>query len=89
MSNFETLDRLKRIETKLVRFAEELGVDTEVNRDWLTVDEPNKVIYVSTMGRSLSVMLTEAERQGAKRSKGNKVTYDVVHKGEVVGTLDI
>jgi hypothetical protein len=87
MSTFETIDRLKRIETKLVRFAEELGIDTEVNRDWLTVDEPNHVIYISTMGRSLLVMKREAERKGAPEGKGK--TYEIVHKGNVVGTIEI
>lgn len=87
MSQHEIIDRLKRIETKVVRFAEELGVDTEVNRDWLTADVANHVIYVSTLGRSLQVMKSEAIRKGAPEGAGK--TYDIVHKGDVVGTLDI
>jgi hypothetical protein len=84
-ADYEVIDRLKRIETKLVRFAEELGIDTDVTRDWITVDEPNKVIYLSTMGRSLAVMKIEAKRRGAT----SKLTYDVVHKGNVVATLTL
>jgi hypothetical protein len=86
MSDYETIDRLKRIETKLVRMAEELGVDTEVDRDWITIDEPSKVIYISTLGRSLMVMLKEAAKRGAK---GDGSVYDVVHRGKVVATLSI
>lgn len=82
MSNeYEVIDRLRRIETKLVRFAEELGIDTDVQRNWLTVDAG--VIYVSTLGRSMAVMRMEAVRQGAKA--GN--FYDVVHKGDVCAKL--
>ena len=84
-ADYEVIDRLKRIETKLVRFAEELGIDTDVSRDWLTVDEPNKVIYLATMGRSLAVMKIEAKRRGGT----SRLTYDVVHKGSVVATLTL
>jgi len=87
MSQYEIIDRLKRIETKVVRFAEELGVDTEANRDWLTADVANHVIYVSTLGRSLQVIRSEAIRKGVPDGAGK--TYDIVHKGELVGTMDI
>lgn len=82
-SDYETIDRLRRIETKLVRFAEELGIDTDVQRDWLSVDNNTMVIYVSTLGRSMAVMKMEAMRRGAKA--GN--FYDVVHKGDVCAKL--
>lgn len=87
MNEKEIIDRLKRIETKLVVFAEALGIDTDVTRDWLTVDEPHKVIYLSTKGRSLSVIASEAARRGATTGKG--FTYDLVHQGDVIGTIDL
>lgn len=83
MADYETIDRLRRIETKLVRFAEELGIDTDVQRDWITVDDTAKVIYVSTLGRSMAVIRMEAMRRGAKA--GN--FYDIVHKGDVCAKL--
>lgn len=87
MNDKEIIDRLKRIETKLVVFAEALGIDTDVSRDWLTVDEPQKVIYISTKGRSLAVISSEAVRRGATPDKG--YTYDLVHKGDVIGSIDL
>lgn len=87
MSEKEIIDRLKRIETKLVVFAEALGIDTDVSRDWLTVDEPHKVIYLSTKGRSLSVIASEAVRRGA--TAGGGYTYDLVHQGNVIGSVDL
>lgn len=82
----EIINRLKRLETKLVRFAEEMGKDTDVDHDWMTVDEPALVIYVSTLSRSMMVMREEARKRGAK-SVGK--SYDVVHKGVVVATLEL
>ena len=49
--------RLIRIESKLVRGFEELGVSLDVDPDWLTVDNAANTVYVSTIGRSLSVLL--------------------------------
>ena len=80
----EITDRLKRIETKLVRFAEESGIDTDVTFDWMTIDDPARVIYVSTLGRSWLVMHKEALKRGA--TKRNKF-YDIVFRGDVVGTI--
>lgn len=84
MSNNEVIERLKRIETKIVRFAEELGVDTDVNHDWLTVDDDARIVYVSTLGRSFIVMQQEAVKRGATR-KGRY--YDLVHQGNTYGTI--
>jgi hypothetical protein len=87
MTTLTDLDaRLRRIETKIVRGFEELGADTDVVMDWLTVDDASATLYVSTLGRSLIVMKEEAKKRGATRVGK---TYDIVHRGEVVGTIII
>lgn len=80
----DILMRLLRIETKLVRGFEELGVNIDKDNEWLTLDEPNKVVYVATIGRSLTVLLSDMERAGAKHAGHH---YDIVHRGNVVGTI--
>lgn len=76
--------RLTRTESKLVRGFEELGINIDTDHDWMSVEEDSRTVYISTMGRSLAVILTDMKRHGAKQT--GKV-YDLVHKGEVVGTL--
>jgi hypothetical protein len=76
--------RLTRIETKLVRGFEELGVNIDQDKEWLSVDEQNLVVYVSTLGRSMTVILSDMARNGAK-SVGK--FYDIVNRGEVVGAI--
>jgi hypothetical protein len=87
MSNYiekELMNRLTRIETKLVRGFEELGVNIDKDTEWLSVDEPNRVVYISTLGRSMTVMLSDMARAGATKVGG---WYDIVHRGDVVGTI--
>ena len=87
MSNYidkELVNRLTRIETKLVRGFEELGVNIDKDAEWLSVDEPNRVVYISTLGRSMTVMLSDMQRGGAVK-EGD--WYDIVHRGDVVGTI--
>ena len=80
----ELINRLTRIETKLVRGFEELGVNIDKDNEWLTLDETSRVVYVSTLGRSLTVMLSDMARAGA--TQVGRV-YDVVHRGDFVGTI--
>jgi hypothetical protein len=80
----DVLYRLTRIETKLVRGFEELGVNIDQDREWLSVDEENLVVYVSTLGRSMTVVLSDMERAGAKSVDK---FYDIVNRGEVVGSI--
>ena len=87
MSNYiekELINRLTRIETKLVRGFEELGVNIDKDTEWLSVDEPNRVVYISTLGRSMTVMLSDMQRAGATKESD---WYDIVHRGDVVGTI--
>lgn len=80
----DLLNRLTRIETKLVRGFEELGVNIDKDEDWLTLDEASAVVYVSTLGRSMIVMLSDMARAGANK-EGKE--YDIVHRGDIVGTI--
>jgi hypothetical protein len=66
MASFEreVMNRLVRVESKLVRGFE--------------------VIYVSTLGRSLNVMLTDMGRNGATHIDKE---YEIIHKGDVIGTV--
>jgi hypothetical protein len=83
-STKELMLRLTRIESKLVRGFEELGVNIDTDRDWLTVDDDQRVVYIATLGRSIMVMLNDMASRGATHV-GKE--YDIVHKGNVVGTI--
>lgn len=80
----DMMNRVMRIETKLTRGFEELGVNIDADTEWLTLDEEQCVVYVATMGRSLTVLLSDMARAGAKQ-EGKQ--YDIVHRGEVVGAV--
>jgi hypothetical protein len=84
MSERDLINRLIRIESKLVRGFEELGVNIVSRDDWLTVDNAARTVFISTLGRSMTVMLSDMERAGATHV-GKE--YEIVHKGEVVGTV--
>jgi hypothetical protein len=76
--------RLMRIESKLVRGFEELGVSLDVDPDWMTVDDEENTVYVSTIGRSLVVVIQEMKARGAEKVGQH---YDIVHRGQVVATV--
>ena len=80
----DLLFRMTRIETKLVRGFEELGVNIDKDNDWLSVDDASRVVYISTLGRSLTVMLSDMARAGATHWGKD---YDIVHGGDVIGTI--
>ncbi len=80
----EVMNRLVRIESKLVRGFEELGVNIDKDTDWLTVDDAARVVYVSTLGRSLVVMISDMARAGASHVGKD---YEIIHKGNVIGTV--
>lgn len=73
--------RLTRMESRLVRGFEELGVNTEQDSDWISVDDASRTVYVSTIGRSLVVLMQEMARKGATH---NGEVYDVVHQGQII-----
>jgi hypothetical protein len=80
----EVMSRLVRIESKLVRGFEELGVNIDTSTDWLRVDDLQRVVYINTLGRSMSVLLTDMARNGASQI-GKE--YDIVHAGDLIGTI--
>lgn len=80
----DVINRLIRLESKLVRGFEELGVNIASRDDWLTVDDATRTVFISTLGRSMTVMLNDMARAGATQE--GKV-YDIVHKGDNVGTI--
>lgn len=76
--------RLVRIESKLVRGFEELGVELGVDKRWLTVDDASNIIYVSTLGRSMQVIIQEMKALGATKVGEY---YEVVSGGKVVAYI--
>ena len=80
MSNLASIEnRLTRMETKLIRGFEELAVDTDIDPDWLSVQDGT--IFISNMGRSLKVIMETAKKKGAKIGEHE---YEIVHKGRAV-----
>lgn len=86
MSNFEReiMNRLIRIESKLVRGFEEIGVNIDKDANWLSVDDVSRVVYIATLGRSMTVILSDMAREGATHVGD---VYELIHKGDVVGTI--
>ena len=82
----ETLSRLVRVESKLVRGFEELGISTDKDDDWLSVDNAARIVYVSTIGRSLMVLLSDMGRLGATHYGDN---YKVIHKGVTIAVVEL
>lgn len=79
----ESIDsKLTRIETKLIRGFEELGADTSFDHNWLSV--AGSTIYVNTLGRSLTVLIATAKKQGAKLGEQK---YDVMYRDKIVAVI--
>lgn len=71
----ELAQRLIRLETKLVRGFEELGVNIDAETDWISVDEMAGEIHLHTLGRSMKVLLTTMHKLGASRYGQEYVIY--------------
>lgn len=76
--------RLIRLESKLVRGFEELGIALTPEDDWLVVDEEQLVVHIKTLGRSLSVILKRMHECGAL-SVGS--FYKLKYRGKTIGTI--
>ena len=75
-------ERLQRIESRVVRGFEELGVSV-TDDDWCKVDNVRLSVSVRTPGRSL-----RAIRLAIKAAGGySGVSYDVIVKGESIATV--
>lgn len=77
-------ERLVRLETKLTRGFEELGIALESNTTWLTVDEASRIVNLKTDGRSLKVILREMHKRGAS-SFGE--IYQMKMNGRFIGSI--
>ena len=80
----EILNRLVRVESKLSRGFEELGISTDGNTAWLRVDDLQRTVHITTLGRSLAVILSDMQRQGATQI-GKE--YSIYHGTELVGMV--
>jgi hypothetical protein len=82
--SFEMLVKtVTRVESRLVRGFEELGIDLSVEEGWLQIDAVQKIVTLSTMGRSLVVIRQKMKAEGAIPNEW----YTLVFKGEVVGKV--
>lgn len=75
---------MRRMETKVVRGFEELGINISSDDDWLAVDDVAREVTLSTIGRSPMVILTDMERRGATQI-GKE--YTLLHNGRTIGTI--
>lgn len=80
----DMMNRVMRIETKLTRGFEELGVNIDADTEWLTVSEPTREVFIATLGRSLSVLLSDMARAGAQQEGKS---YDLIYRGDAVGSV--
>jgi hypothetical protein len=81
----EIMNRMVRIESKLVRGFEELGVNIDKDNAWLSVDDVQRIVFVSTLGRSLTVILNDMARQGATQlGKPYEIMYRNTNVGSVI-----
>lgn len=77
-------DKMTRLETRITRGFEELGIDTYAHSDWLFVDNATRTIHVTTGGRSLLVIAKTAKNKGAELDDHD---YHLCLEGDVIGTL--
>lgn len=75
--------RLVRIETKMTRGFSEIGVDID-EEDWLEVDDENKNVYISTLGRALKIMIKAMQLKGATQKNQE---YSIYYQDEIIGSI--
>jgi hypothetical protein len=77
------IERLQRIESRLVRGFSELGVRVTDDEDWFVVDHSSKTISLKSSGKSI------ASIEIAMRAAGCEVgsMYDLLIAGDRTGTL--
>jgi hypothetical protein len=79
------LSRLVRVESKLVRGFEEMGINIESDDNWIEINHAEKNIKVNTIGRSLKIILDMANRD----LNLSKQKYDLYFKDEFLGQIII
>lgn len=75
---------LARIEAKMTRGFESLGVSVEKDADWMSVDEAKREVRMTTMSHSLKVVLAEMGRRGAKQRGAE---YEMIYQDGTVGWI--
>ena len=80
----DTTTRLIRLESKLVRGFEEMGIDINVVDEWLYVNDDQRSVHLKTLGRSIKVMLEEMKRCGASYYGD---MYTIYFKKQQVGSI--
>ena len=80
----DLVKRMIRIESRLVRGFEKIGVDLSVEEDWLTVNNERTEVHVTSFGGSFMVMLKTMKENGANRFGQ---TYDILYKNELIGSM--
>lgn len=76
-------NRLIRIESKLVRGFEELGINIDSDDQWVFIDDIRKTIILTTLGRSLKVL----QKLVNNPNKTEKVSYSLYFENELIGQI--
>lgn len=76
--------RLIRIESKMVRAFDSIGLNTFVGDDWLEVKQQDKVINLLTNDRSFTAIKNELLKKGIPQFKA---TYNLYSNGDIIGSI--
>jgi hypothetical protein len=80
----EIKKRLIRIESKMVRAFDSIGLNTYVDDDWLDVNQQDKVISLMVNDRSLPAIRNELIKKGIPQVKA---TYSLYFDAEMIGSI--
>ena len=80
----ELKKRLIRIESKMVRAFDSIGLNTYVDDEWLDVNQQDKVISLMVNDRSLPAIRNELVKKGIPHVKA---TYSLYFGGEIIGSI--
>ena len=75
---------LARIEAKMTRGFESLGVSVDKDVDWMTVNDEKREVRMTTLSHSLKVVLAEMARRGAKHRGAE---YELIYQDGTVGWI--
>ena len=75
--------RLIRIESKLVRGFEELGINIDSDEQWIDINDDKKTINLNTLGRSLMVIYNTANLSDSHP----KEAYSLYFKNKLIGEI--
>ena len=79
----DIMNRLTRIETKVVRGFDAIGVNTNIEKHWFIIDDQSKEIKLKTLGRSIYSLLKEIEHENVSV----KTRYTIVFDNEKIGDI--